>query len=58
MIKIEHPEIDVIAQEYFDLISPIIVKGSNLFLILERAFGKKDTIDELLKKIGEHCKAT
>jgi hypothetical protein len=31
MIKIEHPEIDVIAQEYFDLISPIIVKGLKSF---------------------------
>lgn len=38
MIKIEHPEIDIIAQEYFDLISPIIVKRAQIFtLILEQA---------------------
>lgn len=48
MIKIEHPEIDIIAQEYFDLISPIIVeRAKNFTLILEQAFDKNNHLKEL-----------
>ncbi len=58
MIKIEHPEIDVIAQEYFDLISPIIIKRAQIFtLILEHAFGKRDNIDKLLKEDWRRLKS-
>ena len=51
MIKIEHPELDKIANDYFDLIKGIIMERAETFeMILEQILNQKDNLDKLAKK--------
>lgn len=51
MIKIEHPELDKIAEEYFNLIKKNILERAKIFeMILEQILNQKDNLDKLAKE--------